>query len=359
MIVFDQALAGGRADQLRIMNSQYAAVNQWRDDPRHNISSVLPARGLTPVEKMAVNAGRSPADLYREFDTDVVEQFKLDEGDNILNRLMPLARSIPIGRTILENARASDSGNFSQSMSGEVGSIYDNVDYDINSTIIPVNQTGFKRNWREGNQLSLEQFDDAVHQQREAVRRHRNGMIDSFLDGHKDANGADIVHNGVQWQGVRRDERVTQATLTVDFTSTTATASEQRDAFKNEVRDVLWLQNLVSVPVTYFVSNEILSNWETFYSNTEEEYGTLMDSIKKLSYVAEIVGTSRLTGNQILGIPMQRQYIQPVVGMAVSTIARSRPQWNSPFEFDVVSAVGWDVRPDFESQNSPVIYASS
>ena len=359
MFTFNEKdIKAGNSASLNAMRAQYAYVNAHRDDPRHRLPTSLFSglRQNAGVVGLVGNAGVSPRDLYREFDNTTVRQFRLDEGDNILNRLMPLARSINLGRTILEGARASGAGKFQTSMSGELSVIYDSVDYDSEKFIIPIHQNGFKRNWREGMQLSLEGFDDAVIQSSEAVRTHRNGVIDYMLDG------TTIVHDGVGWQGFRNDSRVHQvdlgaAGLNVDFTSSTLTGEDARDAWV-ALRDQLWLENKVSAPATYFISNEAYSNFERYYTDNYAS-GTILEHLKRVGMVADIVQSSKLVGNEVLAIPLQSQFIQPIVGQAVSVIAKSRPDYNSPFAFDVVSAIGLKVTNDFEGVNKGVMYASS
>jgi len=369
MMVFNQALAQSGM-QAAVMGQQFNDVTANRADPRH----ALPANIMNNFEvkegilmpkapnAMATNAGARPADLYREWDTQTVAQFRLDEGDNILNRLMPLARSLPIGRTVLANTRASDAGTFQQSMSGEIKSIFDNVDYDTDGTIVPVNQNGFKRNWREGEQLSLEAFDDASNQQREATRTHRQGVIGSLMDGHRNTGGQLIVEDGLSWAGVRADARVDQVDLgagglNFDFTSTTTTGEDFRNAWIQLV-ERRYITNKVTASATWFVSNEIYFNMIRKYS---EQYssGSILENIMTIPGVGEVVQSSVLTGNQILSIPMSTTYIQPLVGMGVSTIACPRVAWNDPFAFEVVSAIGWQVKTDFEDQGKALQYASS
>src|SRR5690606_4069254 len=153
------------------------------------------------------NAGAAPFDLYQEFDTQVVRQFHLDEGEAILTRLMPLARSLPLGRLTSVFARASGMGGFKTSMSGEENVIHDQVNYDLDKAIVPIHQNGFKRQWRESETFGLEGFQDLVTMQQEAVRTHRKGLIDYFL------NGTDVTFDGVGWDGFRNDTRVDQVDL--------------------------------------------------------------------------------------------------------------------------------------------------
>lgn len=368
MIVFNAKDAGA---QLGAMQQQYRYINNMRSDHRHALNPALfggmfidnrtglvtnQARSENAQGQLVNNAGVRPGDLYREFDNTTVRQFRLDEGDNILNRLMPLSRSLPIGRTTFEYAASSNLGGFQSSMSGELAQVYDSVDYDGRKAIIPVHQNAFKRGWREGEQMGLEGFDDAVVQQAEAVRTHRNGLIDYMLDGNPN-----VSEKGVTWLGFRGDTSVHQVDLgagglNVDFTSGTATGADLRDAFI-ELRNELWLTNKVSVPATYFVSNEILANFERYYSDNYAS-GSILQQLRTVGMVADIVGSSKLTGNQILAMPLQSQFVQPLTGMAVSAIALPRQRYNDPFAFDVVSAVGILVRNDFGAENKGAMYAA-
>lgn len=350
MMIFDQSLCNGNEAAIRAMNMQYAYVNAWRDDPRHAL----------PLSLFA-NSGRKPLDLFREWDNQTIAQFRLDEGDNILNKLMPLSRSINIGRTVLEGARASDAGNFTQSMSGEEGSRYDAVNYDLNKTIIPIGQNGYKRNWREGQQLSLEDFNDSSNQQREAVRTHRQGVIGSFMDGHRNKDDQFIVEDGSTWEGVRADSRVTQIDLglgglNVDLTSSATSGQDIFNAFVEMAR-IRAVDNKVAAPSDYFVSPTILFNFVRDFS-AEFNGKSIRNKLLEIVGILSIEMSSVLVGNQVLSVPFNTNYVQPVVGMGVSTIARSRPDWNDPFAFEVVSAIGWNVKTDFGSTNRALQYAS-
>jgi len=349
MFVFNKKDARGNATYERIMAANHKVVNELRSDPRFALNA-----------QMFANMGLKPNDLYREFDNTTVREMHLDEGEAILTRLMPLARPLAIGRTVLANARATGAGNFSQSMSGEVSTAADAVNYDASKCITPVNVTPFKRNWREGEMLSQEMFDDAVVMHAEHVRAHRKGIIGSFMDGHKDADGNFLKEDGADWQGVRADSRVYQYDLTtasIDFSSASATGKEIRDAWiaMAKVRNV---DNAVGMPAVYFVSWEIFYNFARLYSDAYGS-GSILANLLTVPGTAEIVPSSVLTGNQVLSMVMSSTFIQPVVGMQVSTIAKSRPEWNSPFAFDIVSAIGWNIKNDHGDANKSVMYAAS
>lgn len=348
MLIFDQSLANNASDR-RWMNAQYDELMANRRDARHRLP-----------EQMFTNAGTRPFQLYQEFDDNVIPEFHLDEGENILMALMPLARSLPVGREVLKNSRASDSGSFSQSMTGEQATIYDGIDYDLDGTIIPINKNGFKTSWRENATLTLESFDDTSNKQREALRTHRKGIVESMMNGHKDTNGNFIVVDGLSWQGFRADGRVDQVDLSAgqyqfDFTDNTTSGVDFFNAWKNLAERRMVVNNVVE-GAKWWVPTSVYWNMQRLYGANDTQ-GTIYQQLLTIPGVDSIEPSSTLIGNEVLSIPVLRKYIELPVGMAISTIARSRPEWNSPIAFDVVSAVGFNVKTDFEGQNKAIQFA--
>lgn len=363
MIIFDESVATNQQN-LQNMQRQYRMLNRMRRGFAANDARMFSESSLFQIppeynwQGIRVNAGINPQELFREFDRVTVEQFRLDEGDNILTPLMTLARSLPIGRTVYAFTRASDSGQFQSSMSGEVGTIFDNVDYDSDKTIIPVHTTGFKRNFREYEQLSLEDFDDLINLQREDIRRHRNGLIDTFLDGHLDLDGNTIQHDSTTWTGVRNDTRVDQVTGIVDLTSAVTTAEAIRNQFL-ALTQRRYITNKVTVPAIFWVSDEIWFNLQRYYTDDFISKGTILENLKTLTGVQDIRNSSKLTGNQVLSFPLQQRFIQPLVGRGVGTIQRARFNFNDPYEWETVSAIGWMAKTDFGGTNRAIQYATT
>jgi len=326
------------------MKGQFNALNQRRAATNHHIAD------------LTTNAGRSPQDLYREFDTMIVEQFRLDEGDAILNALLPLSRSVNIGRTIVEYARASDSGVAQTSMSGSTGIKFDGLDYDYGGTYVPVHDVGFELPWRQYEAQRLEGFDEVMDLQRESARTLRQRYVSFLLDG------SAIKYKGKTWSGFRSDSTVKQVDLgagglNVDFTSSALTGANFRNGWLELVKK-LYLEEKVTVPATYFVSNQIFFNAQRFYTDNYAS-GTILDQIKRVVGVADVVPSSALTGNQVLAMPLSQSFIEPVVGMGVNTVALSRPEYNSPYRWVTWGAMGIMVKNDFGGTNTGVMYAAS
>jgi len=346
--------------QKKVIGNSRAAIEQWE--------AVVEARRGANMQEVTFqrnglvqNAGLIPQDVYQEFDNVTVERMRSDDGDTFLNDLLPLSRSVSIGKLTHKFRQASDAGNAQTSMSGQIGLNMDQVEYAYDGSIIPVHDTGFFRNWREWNAQTSEGFDALIDDQRESVATLRRHMADQFLDGHKDANGQTIVVDGLSWTGMRNDARVAQVDLgaggvNFDFTDTTKTGVEIKAAFI-AVRNVLWIDNNCERDAVYYVSREVAANMERKFS-TSYDSRTIMQELATLMGVASVKTSSKLSGNELMAFPLDSNFVRPIVGMGVNTVALPRPVYNSNYEFAVWGAVGFEIRTDYAG-NSCAMFAQA
>lgn len=306
---------------------------------------------------LVVNEGLIPREVYQEFDNTTVEVMRLDnEGDTFLNDLLPMSKSVSIGRLVHKFRQASDAGQTQTSMTGQTGVKMDQVEYTVDGSIIPVHDTGFTRNWREWNAQQAEGFDALIDDQRESVLALRRRLSDQFINGHRDSDGNIIVVDGLSWSGMAADSRVAQVSLVFDFTDGAQTGEAIKTAFIAEIRDVMRITNKCGKDLTYYVSEEVASIWEQRFSDNYDS--RLIDQeIGSLRGVANIKVTSKLSGNQIMGFPLDGNSVRPIVGMGINTVAMPRPIYNSNYDFVTVGAIGYEVREDFNG-NTCAIYAS-
>ena len=350
--------------QKKIIGNSKSAVTQWNEVQRAREAANMHEASFAAMNRAAglsVNEGLIPQDVYQEFDRVTVERMRSDDGDTFLNDLLPLSRSVNIGKLVHKFRQASDAGVVQTSMTGQIGVKMDQVEFSYDGSIIPVHDTGFSRNWREWNAQSSEGFDALVDDQRESVASLRAHLADNFLDGHLDSDGNAIVVDGISWGGMRNDSRVAAIDLgaggiNFDFTDTTKTGAEIRAAFI-QVRDVLWIDNNCGQDATYYVSREISSNLERRYSDSFDSR-TIQQELESMQGVAAIKSTSKMSGNELMGFPLDTNKIRPVVGMGINTVAMPRPVYNSNYEFVVWGAAGFEVRTDFAG-NTCASYASA
>lgn len=337
----------------KIVTSSRVAQNylRERDFARNaaNVQENMHANALRAAG-MHANSGQIPKDVFREFDNVTIERMRLDDGDTFLNDLMPLSKTVNIGRIVYENRRASNAGVVQTSLSGQNGIKFDQVEYNYDGTIVPIHDTGFFRNFRELAAQSAEGFDSLIDDQRESTASLREKLVDTFMDGHLDNDGNFIKYKTYDWQGMRNDSRVAAIDLgaggiNFDFTDATKTGKEIKTAFL-EVRDALRITNKCGRDLTVYISNEIATVWEgNFSSNYDGKL--IIDQMAMVLGISAIKASNKLSGNEMMLFPLDGMSVRPITGMGMSTFALPRPLYNSNHEFVQAAAVGWMINTDF------------
>lgn len=343
-----------------VQHSNSALGRQWSEVGNMRNNANAQERLFEALGQLAANEAQIPQDVYRDFDTVTVTEFKADEGDAFLQPLMALSRSVSVGKLVSTYRQASSAGLAQTSMGGQLGVKLDQVEYTYDGVIIPIHDDGFKRNFREIEAMRSEGFDALVDDQRETVRTLKNHIATQFLDGHRDTKGNLIVVEGHSWGGMRNDSRVSQIDLgaggiNFDFTDQTKTFAEIEAAFK-EYRDITYIDNNCTKDATIWVSRQIMSNIER---NSSESYNSekIINRLASLMGIASIEVTSELTGNQLMGFPLDGS-VRPVVGMAINTTAIPRQLYNADHQFVTWAAIGFQVKVDYKGQTC-ASYASS
>ena len=136
--------------QKELVANSRAAKDQWDEVRRAREATNLQEQiFVNSGQILAPNAGLIPRDVYQEFDRVSVERFRSDDGDTFLNDLLPMSKSITIGKLTHQFRQSSDAGNAQTSMTGQVGVKMDQTEFTYDGSIVPVHDTGFSRNWRE------------------------------------------------------------------------------------------------------------------------------------------------------------------------------------------------------------------
>lgn len=322
--------------------ADFIARTKWRGDAED-----IP-------ELNAVNAVDDIRRLYKAYDQTVLKQFEPNTEFTLLNDLMPLSRSVRLEESVYEYARTGGRGWAHTSMSGQIGAALDAKSYTFDGTMVPIHDSGFKFNWRDpvfNKGSALSSLADAQAGSVDDVRRQ---YVDYIWEGFRDAAGNYIKFDDKTWKGLRHDERVAQVTLTVNFATSTDPKAMRAAAIA--LRDVLKLQNMQYGQQTWYVSSEIMSNWEQYFD--VNSLRTVLEEISKLSGIAAIKEDAELTGNEIVIVPLQAGVIAPIVGQAFGTVADPRLHYNSDYVWRTWGAAGLMVKQDINGHYS-VIHASS
>ncbi|MDH5796926.1 MAG: DUF6260 family protein [Paracoccaceae bacterium] len=349
MLYFDPAFAtntrSGEAHR-----EQAAHVASRRAHFASHNAQFLGANGLF----RAANASAIiPQDVYREFESQTKELMRAPNL-TLLGDLMPLAKGLPVGKVEHVYRKASDSGVVVTDLEGSSPVELDKADYIYDSTIKVVHRAGFGRSWMEMEGQRSEGFDGLVDDQANSVRKMQE-MIASHI-----YNGADVTFKGTAAVGIKNSSRVASVDLdasglNIDFTSSAATAANIRSAWISLV-DTLKITNNVGQNITFYVSREIMSNFQRYFSTSDVGFGTILQSLLNLNAVAAIKEDAQLSGNEVIGLVLDAQFIRPLVGMAVTTVPLTRSNPFDNYNFITWANVGLEIKTDYSGRTG-VLYA--
>lgn len=294
-----------------------------------------------------------PQDVYREFESQT-KQLMRAPNLTLLNDLLPLAKGLPVGKVEHIYRQASDSGVVVTDLEGTSPVELDKADYDYDSTIKVVHKTGFGRSWMEMEGQRSEGFDGLVDDQANSVRLMQETIADHIY------NGVDVTFKGTSADGIKDSSKTVSVDLdasglNIDFTSSSATASDIRAAWISLV-DALRITNNVTQDITFYVSREIMSNFQRYFSTSDIGFGTILQSLLNLNGVAAIKEDAQLSGNEVVGLVLDAQFIRPLVGMAVTTVPLVRSNPFDNYNFITWSNVGLEIKTDYDGR-SGVLYA--
>jgi hypothetical protein len=340
MFIFDKQFATNRNHK-----AQYAHVVNHR-------------RTFNAMEKAFAQltgnaAAIIPQDVYREFENQTKAVMRSDN-QVLVRDLMPLAKALPVGKIEHVYRQASDAGIVTVSLSGQSAVDIDKTAYDYDSSIKVIHQAGFGRSWMEMEGQRTEGFDALVDDQANVSR----AVLDSIA-GHI-YDGKDVTFKGIDAYGIKTSSKVQAvdldaSDLNINFTTST-TPSAIRAAWIKLV-DKLRINNNVNQPITFYVSSGIESNFLQYYGTDAGDTGkTVLQTLKELPGVADIKMDRSLTGNEVVGVVLDSQFIRPLIGMAVTTVPLFRANPMDNYNFMVWANVGLEIRTDYAGRTG-VLYA--
>ena len=299
-----------------------------------------------------------PRDAWLEFDSITRRVMRDDDGSVFMNDLMPLARAVNIGKLQFMTRVSGDAGTVRRQMSGQVPEIMGKVEYDYRSTIVPIFNTGYGRNWREWNTLQSENFDALADDQEAHLSAIRKDQADYILNGDSTLSFNNVLGYGIRNHPLAKSINIGPTGANIDLTSA-ATTADAIDAFFTQTLGAMLDANLITSPVNIYVSGDIARNFDRSYSGSAGfKGGRLIEYLGTNRRINKIVATNMLTGNQFFGFVPNAQFIRPLVGMAVNTTAMVRLNPVDDYNFLIMGALGLEIRADFNGK-SGVFYSVS
>lgn len=350
MYTFNSKELFSNAQNMRNAQTQFADV-QGRRSAFNKLQDSY--AGMVDRAQVGNAAARIPAEVYREMDAQA-ESIRRANNLTLLNDIMGLSKTLPVGKVLHEYRQSSDSGNVTNSIGGQVPAKLDKATYTYDGDIIIINSDAYGRGWREWQGQQSEGFDGLIDDNANSLRALQDDNVAQIYDG------KDVTFKGVKATGIKNNANTALVDLgagglNVDFTSSSLTAENARNALI-QVLYTLRTTNNVTQDVTVYISREIEENWQRYYSSEDIAFGTLLENFKRIAGIADIKTDAHLTGNEMCMVALSSMYIQPLVGMATNTVPMMRTQPFDNYNFLVWNALGLQIRADADGRVG-VLYA--
>lgn len=297
-----------------------------------------------------------PRDAWLDLDTTTRRVMRADEGQTWMADLMPLAKTVNIGKLVHLYRVSGDAGAVTRSLSGQVPVGLDKVAYDYRGAPVPIFSSGYGREWREWNTLTSENFDALSDDQEAITAKIRRDMALYALNG-----DPTIVFQGYTAYGIKTSPfskiiNIGPSGANIDLTTADWPAM---DAFFNGPFGTMLDANLIVGKVNVYVSPEIARNLDKQVNTSAGlTLGTRLEQLQKNRRINKIAVSYELTGNQFFGFVPSAEYIRPLVGMAVNTTAVTRQNPTDNYQFLVMGAMGIEIRADINGK-AGVFYSTS
>lgn len=325
-------------------------ANQWRE--------ICEIRANFAMQgKRIANAIEFDPQFWTRIDRDTMQLIEARQGQNaFLADAMSVSKSVPIG--MIANiyrrygaefeAQSSLDGNHSKPVTGS--------QYDYDGSLVPIHTSSFKLAWREYEGMKEAGMSSLEDDQQSSVRAVRKKLIDSFMFGTQD------LYKGVKNYGIANSPNTLAIDLgatghNFDFTDTSAAYADIYNALTRVLNELYGRNNQAEGEITLYVSGEIYENWERLRDAIHTD-GSILSSIMKMSKIKNVVKLHELENNEMLGVIWDRQYVQMLVGMPLSTVPIERKTPMDNYQFLTWTAAGLQIRGDYNNRGG-AFYAAS
>lgn len=322
-----------------------------------NIVSAANAQGLSEQIIAANAAGNFSKDFWQEVDSQVVQMRDETTGMEILNDLLAVQTVLDVGKTAgLYTKVGGIAKDVSVSIDGQSPYTLDQVAYDTGADPIPVFTAGFGVNWRECVGRGSVGIDQVLDSQAAKLSVYNNRLVDYLLTG--DAN---IVVDGHAGMGLTNHTNTKKVNLHANHANINLTSANQaalNTFFTSGAFGQMRVNNKVEAYDVAWVSAAVWANLNQPYLLGGNPTGqTIQQALKESWGIKEFRMTFKLTGNVLLAYQKRKTVVSPLVGMTTGVIAKPRFLPNDNFNFQIMGAMGVQVKADAAGL-SGVVYAA-
>lgn len=330
-----------------------------------NTGMVETYRPVMTTEMLQCNAlGGFNNDFWMQVDRQIVRLAQEEVGMDILNDLLGIQRTLPIGKTAQMYMTVGDiAEDVAISIDGQAPYSFDHTEYAGDGDPVPMFTAGFGVNWRLAQGLNTVGIDLVLDSQEAKLRKYNKKVVSYLLDG------SDTINvDGKPGQGLRNHRNTYKINLgngaggaSIDLT--TATAVQIIEFFTKGAYAQALRANLIPRLSVLWVSPEIWGNLTQPYlvelgTNGGTVAGTVWDAVKRFVGADDLRQTFALKGNEFLGYVRRNSYLAPLVGMTTGTVPLPRLMPQANYNFQIMGAMGVQVRADSEG-HSGVFYGAN
>ena len=323
---------------------------------KQNAAMVSTYRDSMTKEMRDANIVDFGIDFWQELDRELVTSRLETSGMEIVDDLLRVQTVLDIGKTVRLYQTGGDiADDVSVSIDGQAPYTFDHTEGATDGDPIPVFTAGYGVNWRHARGLSSVGIDLVLESQRAKQKKYNKVLVEYTLSGN-----VHIVVDGKAGQGLknhRNTKKVDLGASGANIDLTTATADQLIAFFTTGAFGTTARANGVDAYDVLWVSYDIWANLSQAYVVNGAVVGNVLSAILPFAAACEIRPTFALSGNEYLAYQRRRDVVTPLVGMASGIIALPRPLPQSNFNFQIMGAMGIQVKKD-EGGRGGVQYGS-
>lgn len=357
MLVFNHA--DGHFNNAAYM-AQYRALQEERKvaaNAQSAITNGLIMSGMADSVTFSKNeAGILTRDFWREVDNQIIQIRDNDQGREFLTDLQSIGTPLNPGKTAKLYTMGQDiSDEVTISMDAQPPVYKDHIDFETDGDPVPAFTAGFGVNWRHWTAMKSENIDLVIESQARKMVKVFSSIADYMLDGSTKAKAGGFTGQGIR--NHRNTKKIDLGSGGFNIDLTTATNDEIIAFFNQDFAKVLD-DNYVDAVDVVWLSPEQRRRLDAPLSKTGEyKLGTLREEIMRFSRIKAFRSTFKLKGNEFFAYVKNREYITPLVGAPVSTVAVPRQMPNANYDFMIWALMGIQIKADVNGRGG-VFYAA-